>query len=104
MNAEQVIKLADFNARELGLKWIMTSSQDIRLKRENELYCPIEVAGNFMSVVTASSDLGLLFDIASLVLCAADNIVVFSDNPREVLRLRELMVRTFEFEGCHVSA
>jgi hypothetical protein len=106
MNAEQVVKLANFNARELGLKWIVTKSRDIRLKRGNREYCPIEVAGNFEDFSEASKDLGLNWLLETLVMCAADDITTAneSDTPaKSVVNLRQFMLMTFDFGGPHVA-
>jgi hypothetical protein len=101
MNAEMVVKLADFNARELGLKWMITKSRDIRLKKDNREYCPIEVAGNFEEFYEASKDLGLNWVLETLIMCAADDISTshYNSEPNsKAVALRRLMLDTFEFE------
>lgn len=98
MTAEQVIQLADFNARELGLKWFITKSRDIRLKHEATEYCPLEVAAGFVHYREAARDLQLTE--AAKVMCGADD-VYLTINPESMPRakvLRQLMLETFEFE------
>jgi hypothetical protein len=106
MTPEEVVKLANFNARELGLKWMTTKTRDIRLKRDNREYCPIEVAGNFEELNEAAHDLNLLWPSQSLVMHAADDDCDFTDGAgvaEKAKALRQLMLNTFEFEVPHVA-
>ena len=99
MNAEQVIKLADFNAREAQLKWHITKSHDIRLKRFGRDYCPLEVAGNFEDWSTVEQDMKLGARETQAVMCGADNTVPDQGcEPSRAIAMRELMLKMFEFE------
>jgi hypothetical protein len=99
MNAEMVVKLADFNARELGLKWMITRSRDIRLKKDGVEYCPLEVAGNFESWSNAEADLTLGAREAQAVMCGADDVKPDQGcEPKRASDIRTLMLNTFEFE------
>jgi hypothetical protein len=99
MNIDEVIALADDNARAQGVKWSTTrilGACAIRTAENPFPRCPLKLAANRNNFIYAAEDLGLSTEDRRIIVDAAD-----MRNParEDSARVRQLMLDTFEFEN-----